>query len=250
MSNERLRAALTRERWTLPAFAEAISVDPKTVERWITKERTPHRRTAVAAAARLGEDPVYLWPDLSKRIATDETYGEVVTVYSERHAVPNSLWLSLLQGAEHGVDLLVYAGLHLPEANPSWTKEIETKCREGAKVRIAFGDPQSIEVHTRGAEEGVGEGMAARIQYALAWYRPILRTPNLEVRFHSTVLYNSILRFDDQMLVNAHIYGMPAFRAPVLHLRKVAGGPLFDTYAECFDKIWADARPFEPDDGP
>ncbi|HYA52659.1 MAG TPA: XRE family transcriptional regulator, partial [Streptosporangiaceae bacterium] len=65
-------------------------------------------------------------------------------------------------------------------------------------MRIAFGDPQSAQVRTRGAEEGGGGGMAARIHYALAWYRPILGTPNLEVRFHSTVLYNSILRFDEQ----------------------------------------------------
>lgn len=245
MPNERLRAALMRERWTLPAFAEAISVDPKTVERWITKSRIPHRRTAIAAAARLGEDPAFLWPDLGKRVVADDTYGEVITVYPERNVVPNSLWLSLLQSTERSVDLLVYAGLHLPEANPSWTKEIEAKCGEGIKVRIAFGDPQSPEVRTRGAEEGVGDGMAARIHYALAWYRPILGAPNLEVRFHSTVLYSSILRFDEQMLVNAHIYGIPAFRAPVLHLRRMTGSPLFDTYTECFEKIWADARPLD-----
>jgi transcriptional regulator with XRE-family HTH domain len=248
MPNERLREALARERWSVPAFAEAVGVDHKTVERWITKERTPHRRIAIAAAARLGEDPVYLWPALGTRMVADETYGEIVKVYPERSAVPNSLWLSLLQAAGHNVDLLVYAGLHLPEANPGWAKEIEDKCAAGAKVRIAFGDPKSAEVRTRGAEEGVGEGMAARINYALAWYRPVLRTPNLEVRFHSTVLYNSILRFDDQMLVNAHIYGMPAFRAPVLHLRKITGGPLFSTYAECFDKVWDDARPLEEED--
>jgi transcriptional regulator with XRE-family HTH domain len=248
MPNERLREALAREGWTLPAFAEAIGVDPKTVERWITKERTPHRRIAIAAAARLGQDAAYLWPEIGKRIVTGDTYGEVVTVYPERNAVPNSLWLSLLQTAEHSIDLLVYAGLHLPEANPAWTKEIEGKCAAGAKVRIAFGDPNSAEVHARGVEEGVGDGLAARIHYALAWYRPVLSTPNLEVRFHSTVLYNSILRFDDQMLVNAHIYGMPAFRAPVLHLRKITGGPLFNTYVECFDKVWADARPLAQED--
>jgi hypothetical protein len=78
------------------------------VERWITKERTPHRRIAVTAAKRLGEDPVYLWPELSRRIVTDENYGEVVTVYTERSAVPNSLWLSLLQATQGSVDILVY----------------------------------------------------------------------------------------------------------------------------------------------
>jgi hypothetical protein len=246
MANERLRAALARDRWTVPAFAEAIEVDPKTVERWITKERTPHRRIALAAAARLSEDAGYLWPELGRRPNLDTDYGEIITVYPERSAVPNSLWLSLLRAAEHNIDLLVYAGLHLPEANPGWAKEIQAKCADGAQTRIAFGDPEAEEVQTRGEEEGVGEGLAARINYALAWYRPILPTPNLAVRFHSTVLYNSILRFDDQMLVNAHIYGMPAFRAPVLHLRRVEGGPLFDTYVECFEKVWDGARPYPP----
>ena len=112
-------------------------------------------------------------------------------------------------------------------------------------MRIAFGDPESMQVRARGEEEGVGEGLAARIRYALAWHRPIFGSPNLSIAFHSTVLYNSILRFDDQMLVNPHIYSMPAFRAPILHLRRIDGGPLFSTYAECFERVWAQSRPFD-----
>ena len=96
LPNERLRAALAREGWTASAFAEAVEVDPKTVERWVTKERTPRRRIALAAAKQLGEDPLYLWPDLNRRVITDGTQGEILTVYTERNAVPKSLWLSLL----------------------------------------------------------------------------------------------------------------------------------------------------------
>ncbi len=242
MANERLRAALARNRLTVSSFAGTLGVDPKTVERWITKERTPHRKTVLAASSLLKEDPAYLWPEFGKRVVTDETHGEVVTVYTERSAVPNSLWLSLLHAAQTSVDILVYAGLHLPEANPTWVKEIQRKCEESVPVRIAFGDPESAEVGARGEEEGVGAGLAARISYALAWYRPILGTPNLSIAFHSTVLYNSILRFDDQMLVNPHIYSMPAFRAPLIHLRRIPDGPLFDTYVECFERIWASSR--------
>jgi len=146
---------------------------------------------------------------------------------------------------EVSVDILVYAGLHLPEANPTWVKEIQRKCEESVSVRIAFGDPESAEVRARGEEEGVGAGLAGRINYAIAWYRPILGSPNLSAAFHSTVLYNSILRFDDQMLVNPHIHSMPAFRAPVIHLRRIPGGPLFDTYVECFERIWANSRPLD-----
>jgi hypothetical protein len=91
MANERLRSALARHQWSVAAFAEAVDVDPKTVERWITTGRVPHRRTALAPAGRLKEDPAYLWPGFSARVVSDETHGEVVTVYTERSAVPNSL---------------------------------------------------------------------------------------------------------------------------------------------------------------
>ena len=120
MANERLRAALARDRWTVSRFADALSVDHKTVERWITKDRTPHRTTVIAAAKLLNEDPAYLWPDFGRRVVSDETHGEVITVYTARSSVPNSLWLSLLRAATDSIDILVYAGLHLPEANPSW----------------------------------------------------------------------------------------------------------------------------------
>jgi transcriptional regulator with XRE-family HTH domain len=246
MANERLRTALARNRWTVSGFADALTVDHKTVERWMTKDRTPHRKTAIMAATLLREDPAYLWPDLGSRVVSDETHGEIITVYTERSSVPNSLWLSLLRAATESVDILVYAGLHLPEANPTWPQEIQKRCEDLVKVRLAFGDPESPNVRARGDEEGVGDGLAARINYALTWHRPIIGCPNLDIAFHSTVLYNSILRFDDQMLINPHIYSMPAFRAPVIHLRRIEDGPLFETYAECFERIWADSRPLDP----
>ena len=43
MPNERLRALLLERGETPDKLAEAVSVDPKTVERWVTKGRTPAR---------------------------------------------------------------------------------------------------------------------------------------------------------------------------------------------------------------
>ncbi len=130
--------------------------------------RKQRNKTVPQLARRLGEDPAYLWPGLSGRVVTDENYGEVVTVYTERSAVPNSLWMSMLQDTQDSIDILIYAGLHLPEAHPSWAKEIQKKCEDGVRVRIAFGDPECMQVRMRGDEAGVGEGLAARIRYALA----------------------------------------------------------------------------------
>jgi hypothetical protein len=76
-------------------------------------------------------------------------------------------------------------------------------------------------------------------------YRPLRDLEGIEFRLHRTVLYNSIYRADDQVLVNTHIYGFGASQAPVLHLRRVAGGGMVTTYLESFERVWDDATPME-----
>ncbi|MCW2875922.1 MAG: family transcriptional regulator, partial [Sphaerisporangium sp.] len=68
---------------------------------------------------------------------------------------------------------------------------------------------------------------------------------NVEIRLHSTILYNSIYRADDQFLVNPHVYGQPAANAPVLHLKKVVGGDMVTTYTQSFERVWEQASPVE-----
>jgi hypothetical protein len=46
---------------------------------------------------------------------------------------------------------------------------------------------------------------------------------------HGTTLYNSIHRYDNDMIVNTHIYGTTAPYAPALHLRRPTTGDLFGT---------------------
>ena len=60
---------------------------------------------------------------------------------------------------------------------------------------------------------------------------------------HGTTLYNSLYRFDDSMLVNTHVWGLSAYSAPVLHLRRLGAGGLFDTYAQSFEAVWATSTP-------
>jgi len=69
-----------------------------------------------------------------------------------------------------------------------------------------------------------------------------------EIRLHDTLLYNSIYRFDDDMIVNTHGYGILAAYTPTLRLRR-ADGAYFSTYLESFERVWASARPFG-EDGP
>ena len=37
----------------------------------------------------------------------------------------------------------------------------------------------------------------------------------------------------------AHIFGCNAFTAPVLHLRRLSKGGLFDMYAQSFEAVWS-----------
>ncbi|MFF3270165.1 hypothetical protein ACFYWU_04390 [Streptomyces chrestomyceticus] len=55
-------------------------------------------------------------------------------------------------------------------------------------------------------------------------------------------MYNSIYRFDDEMIVNVHAYGVLAAFTPVMHLRRIDGS-YFSTYVESYERVWASARP-------
>jgi len=165
-----------------------------------------------------------------------------VAVYPHRSDVPSEAWRRLFDSAEREIGVLVYAGLFLAE-DSAIQKIFAAKASAGVRVRILLGDPASPQVADRGADEGVDDAMAAKIRNVLMLYRPMIGAEGVEFRFHKTILYNSIYRGDDQLLVNTHIYGLTAARAPVWHLRKVAGGQIAATYLDSFERVWETAVP-------
>jgi hypothetical protein len=248
MANDRLRDALLTRGITPHQLAEKLGVDPKTTERWITLGRTPYRKHRHRIAAMVQETEAYLWPDaLTEDQRASVAESEIVHVYPHRASVPGDLWRHLFDTAEETIDILVYSGMFLPDQYPRLAALLRSKADSGVTVRILLGDPESSQVAQRGAEEGIGDAMASKIRNVLVHYRDLSGVANVGVRVHATTLYNSIYRFDDQMLVNAHVYGFPAALAPVLHLRKLSAGVLFDTYAESFNKVWAGAQPAWPE---
>jgi lambda repressor-like predicted transcriptional regulator len=243
MANERLRAALLEKGVSITDLANAIQVDPKTVERWITKSRAPYRKHRYAVASYLGTEETYLWPEaLTREQVASASESEIVTVYPHRWAVPRDVWGRLFETASEEIGVLVYSGLFLAD-DTGIVRMFGEKADAGVRVRILLGDPDCAEVAQRGQDEGIDDGMAAKIRNVLVLYRSLRGRENVEFRFHATVLYNSIYRADDQFLVNTHVYGVPAGNAPVLHLRRVIGGDMVATYAESFERVWDGARP-------
>ena len=237
--HEQLQAGLTTE-----AVAAKLLVDAKTVERWMTQDRTPYPRHRHALSTLLGAAESYLWPTAvpPERQATIAA-SEIVGVFPHRNAIPHELWDRLLDAATDRIDVLVHAGQFLVE-RPAFIPTLAEKAAAGVNVRINFGDPASRAVSLRSEEEQLGKGvLGGRIKYGLVAYRPLLDTPGIEFCFHKTTLYNSIFRFDTEMIVNMHVYGVPGAHAPALHLRKLGAGDLFDTYAKSFVDVWTLSKP-------
>lgn len=242
MANERLRGAATSGGRSLDGLAEGVGVDRKTVERWITKDRVPHRSTRAAVADYLQVKETYLWPSVADDPRSrSASRAELVEFYPSRAAVPLDLWIALIDDAKESFDLLAYAGLFLPE-QVELVPRLVKKAREGVRVRVLLGDPDSPAVALRGEEEGLGEGMAHRIRLSLRYFDEAHGVPGLELRVHGTTLYSTLFRADDTVLVNAHVHGAPAAQSPVLHLQRVPGGRVFDHYLASLDRVWAGTR--------
>lgn len=245
MPNERLRAVMAAGGWTHTDLARAVDIDPKSVERWVNLGRTPRRATALKAAQTLGEDVHALWPQLRQARAARAVSPELVALYDQRADLPVSVFVELLGEARQQIDVLVYAAVFLHEAYPRLNDLLRERAAEGCAVRIAVGDADGVRVRQRGQEERFGHGIESRCRLALMHYRPLAGVPGIDLRTHGTTLYNSLYRADDQVLVNAHVWGVNAYAAPVWHLRRSGGEGMFDTYAESFNAVWDTARPVE-----
>lgn len=168
---------------------------------------------------------------------------ELIALYEKRADLPISAFVDLFAQARETFGILVYAAVFLHEAYPRLNALLAERAAEGCTVRIALGDADSPHVQQRGQEEKFGHGIESRCRLALMHYRPLLGAPGVEIRTHGTTLYNSIYRADDQMLVNAHVWGVNAYAAPVWHLRQAEEGGIFSGYAMSFEEIWSTAKP-------
>ncbi len=241
MINERLRRSMLRAGYDTVALADAASVSAKSVERWLAGQVVPYPRTRYRVAALVGEDEAYLWPGGDRAALAA---AELVSAWPRRNDVPPGLWTGLLREATHHVDVLAFAGLFLTEDHGGWLPLLRARAAAGARIRLLLGDPAGAHLAARDQEARIGGGVAGRVAAVLAQYRPLLGVA--ELRLHDTVLYNSIYRFDNDMLVNVHAYGLLAAYTPVFHLRRV-DGQWFETYTESFERVWATARPFTED---
>ncbi len=157
------------------------------------------------------------------RSSTRTRPKDLESVYPHRWMVPREVWIRFFASAEHEIGILAYSALFLAE-DKGILRILADKGAAGVTVKIALGDPDSPHVANRGEEEGIGNAMPAKVRNAIALIRPLAEVSNIKIRLHQTILYSSIYRADDQLLVNQHAYGVAAAHSPVFSLRGEDGG--------------------------
>lgn len=178
---------------------------------------------------RLGTAEEYLWPDVTleeeqevEEEVDEATSSELAGVYPHRASVPAELWRRLLHRATERIAILVHAGQFLYEQQPQIVDILRTKAAAGTDVRIL---------------------LAEEVGHTHERYRPLDDHRGITIRLHRTPLYCSTYRFDEEMLVHNHLYGISAAHGPVMHLHRVPHGDLFAMYLRSFEHVWQDAVP-------
>jgi hypothetical protein len=247
MANERLRMAMDNARVDIDKLAEATTVDPKTVQRWLAG-RVPHPRHRWKVSQLVGQEESYLWPTARSDIAPGApATSEVVTAYAHRADIPGTVWNELLGRARRRVDIIGYSFLFLPEQTVNLAKVITSKCSDGCKVRLAVANPSCRQTRERDKLESLNGTLPARIRTTITHLQPILSVPQVQIRYHETHLYCAIYRFDDEMLVTPYLAKAHGFEHPALHLRRLGPYGIFATYADHFESLWSTTKAMSND---
>jgi transcriptional regulator with XRE-family HTH domain len=243
VANDRLRTAMLAARLTVEELASKVGVDPKTAERWISREdRMPHRSTRQMVGDVLGLSADDIWPPRWRDNAPTAT--ELVHLYPSRSAIGGQTWEALINGTSEQMDVLVFSGAFLVEQY-NLVPIVREKAAQGVRFRLLVGDETQPAVIQRAVDEGTPGGLEGRIQLMRRYLGEVVGLENVEVRTHGTILYNSLYRFDNQLLVNGHAHGALAGQSPVMHLQRTPTGPMWQHYMRSFELVWDQAKPEE-----
>ncbi|MET8430184.1 XRE family transcriptional regulator [Nocardia sp. NPDC004860] len=240
----RLESAMLRAGIDSAALAAAVKVDVKTVNRWLAG-RVPHRRTRLQVAEALGETEESLWP--ASRPDTKPgapATAEVLGAYAHRAEIPNDLWVSLVHKATERIDIIGYAYPFVFELLPKASELIAAKAKSGCVVRLGFADPDCPHVLERDTLEQMGGTLPGRIRNALSMLGPLVDTPGCSVGLHATHLYNSVFRFDSEMIVTPYLFRARGYQHTALYLRKLSPHGIFESFADQFEQIWGSTTPY------
>lgn len=235
MRNDALATALQTSGLTGAALAAAAGVAPRTVSRWLADTANiPRPDTAAAVAAALDTTPNRLWPVGEE---PTPTVDELVALYPTRAAVPTAMIAAMVREATDRIDIVAVSALTLWEGVDGLVDLIADRAAAGVQIRILLSDPEAAWLSERGEQEGIGELIRARAQLAWAAVRHLRDRPGITLAMHCDTIPATLIRVDEDLLVNLHVLGTPDAAAPVLHLHHQPAGRTVGAYLSSIDLV-------------
>lgn len=242
MANEPLRSALLRAGLEPEELAARAQVDAKTVGRWLGG-RQPHARYRARVAQLLNVQEADLWPETAPTSPLRDDRRELTGIYAQANDIRVPDWRALLQQARDQIDLLEHTLTGILPA-PGAIETLAAKADAGCQIRILIAHPESI--YLAGLAEELGQRepdnhgnlpLELQIDQARALLQPLLGHPHIQIASHWAERFNTILRFDDEMLVVLHLYAARAPHAPLLHLQRRSDEGVFEQFAAHVEAI-------------
>ena len=243
MANERLRAAIHQAGLDPDELAARLQVDVKTVQRWIAGQTVPYTRHRARVAQALGRSEHELWPEVAAEPDQEDPRREVLGFWPQGNDLRAPDWRALMKDAVEQIDLLSLSLLDVVSA-AGITDTLQAKAGAGCQIRVLIAAPDSVWVSGAARELGQDETdyvghteLEREIELARGYLEPLVGREGIEVRQFYAERPNTILRFDQQMLVSFHLHGVPREHAPLLHLQRRGDGGLFDEFVGHLDAI-------------
>ena len=247
--NERLRVAMLRTGTTTGDLALSCGVDIKTVERWLSLGRVPHRANRWDAARHLSTDETWLWPQAAPpsrdtAAAADLIRMEISAVYPTQAEASREI-------REHAataerIDILAVRGLGLLGLNDSALRGPLTGRSSPVRVRVLLLDPDSPAVAIRADETGESpESFGAGIRMSLARLAELQDHPvvKLEAAVYSSLPVWRMLAFDSTLFLSAFTPRAEGARSGMYRLTAVSDSVLHAGMTRQFEDMWRCARP-------
>lgn len=213
--------------------AAEVAVDPKTVRNWLQGQLPQARHRAILTKL-LGIEEERTWPELSGARQPD-----LVAVYPRRTTLMHEFWLSLFESAVSEIGIVAYDAMFLLQ-DIDFVQCLRGKCAAGARVRVGLCAPGEATAALSDLDAET-EMRVANARSAVSLLQPLMRYDGFELRLHDVILYNSIFRADDELLVNQHAHGIAGAESPVFHYRRAPRGITFQSYLASFETIWSQA---------
>ncbi|MFD7446441.1 XRE family transcriptional regulator [Streptomyces sp. NPDC059909] len=154
----------------------------------------------------------------------------------------------LIGGATEDIFLAGYTNYFFWLEQPAFVDTLRRKAESGCRVRFLLGDPDGEVTRQREAIEDVALSVSTRIRITLEHLDRLGPLDGVETRLSSADdavnhVSLSVFRFDHDALVTPHLARLVGHDSPLLHLRRLSEGGMFDRFAEHAEELWGRAVP-------